>query len=37
MGLMCEEYQEPEDDGSLHYWMWCEEQDEEDDDEENSD
>ncbi len=34
---MCEEYQEPEDDGSLHYWMWCEEQDEEDDDEENSD
>ena len=24
-----EEWQEPEDDGSLQYWMWCEEQEEE--------
>jgi len=26
VGLMCEEYQEPEDDGSLQFWMWCEEE-----------
>ena len=24
-----EHYQEPEDDGSLQYWMWCEEEEEE--------
>ena len=27
-----EEWQEPEDDGSLQYWMWCEEEMELEDD-----
>ena len=26
LGLMDDFYQEPESDGSLEYWMWCEEQ-----------
>ena len=26
-----ENLQQPEDDGSLQYWMWCEEEEEEED------
>ena len=26
LGLMDDFYQEPESDGSLEFWMWCEEQ-----------
>ena len=37
LGLMDDYYQQPEDDGSLQFWMWCEEEESdtlpEDDDE----